>query len=170
VANPSTLTGSIGVISQFIYIEGLLEKLGLEMETIKAGEHKDMGIRPLTDEERRIMQDITDDLYQQFVVAVADGRSLPVADVEVLATGQLYTGVQALDLGLVDELGGLDRAIELAASLAGVTDPEVEEYGTSASFLERLLGGLSPPSPLSLSEDELLFLRVLEGWQEMPRY
>lgn len=170
VANPSTLTGSIGVISQFIYIEGLLEKLGLEMETIKAGEHKDMGIRPLTDEERRIMQDITDDLYQQFVVTVADGRSLPVADVEVLATGQLYTGVQALDLGLVDELGGLDRAIELAASLAGVTDPEVEEYGTSASFLERLLGGLSPPSPLSLSEDELLFLRVLEGWQEMPRY
>lgn len=170
VANPSTLTGSIGVISQFIYIEGLLEKLGLEMETIKAGEHKDMGIRPLTDEERRIMQDITDDLYQQFVVVVADGRSLPVADVEALATGQLYTGVQALDLGLVDELGGLDRAIELAASLAGVTDPEVEEYGPSASFLERLLGGLSPPSPLSLSEDELLFLRMLEGWQEMPRY
>ncbi len=170
VANPSTLTGSIGVISQFIYIEGLLEKLGLEMETIKAGEHKDMGIRPLTDEERRIMQDITDDLYQQFVVAVADGRSLPVADVEVLATGQLYTGVQALDLGLIDELGGLDRAIELAASLAGVTAPEVEEYGPSASFLERLLGGLSPPSPLSLSEDELLFLRMLEGWQEMPRY
>jgi protease-4 len=170
VANPSTLTGSIGVISQFIYIEGLLEKLGLEMETIKAGEHKDMGIRPLTDEERQIMQDITDDLYQQFVVTVADGRSLPVADVEALATGQLYTGVQALDLGLVDELGGLDKAIELAASLADVTDPVVEEYGPSASFLERLLVGLSPPSPLSLSEDELLFLRMLEGWQEMPRY
>jgi len=170
VANPSTLTGSIGVISQFIYIEGLLEKLGLEIETIKAGEHKDMGIRPLTDEERQIMQDITDDLYQQFVVTVADGRSLPVADVEALATGQLYTGVQALDLGLVDELGGLDKAIELAASLASVTDPVVEEYGPSASFLGRLLGVLSPPSPLSLSEDELLFLRMLEGWQEMPRY
>lgn len=170
VANPGTLTGSIGVISQFIYIEGLLEKLGLEMETIKAGEHKDMGIRPLTDEERQIMQDITQDLYQQFVVAVADGRRLSVATVGALATGQPYTGAQALDLGLVDELGGLDRAVELAASLAGVAAPEVEEYGPSASFLQRLLGGLSPSLPLPFSQDELLFLRMLEGWQGMPRY
>ena len=170
VANPGTLTGSIGVISQFIYIEGLLEKLGLEMETIKAGEHKDMGIRPLTDEERQIMQDITDDLYEQFLVAVAEGRSLPVADVETLATGQLYTGEQALALGLIDELGGVDRAIELATSLAGITAPEVEEYSTSASLFERLLGGLPRPSSLLFPEDELLFLRMLEGWQGMPRY
>ncbi len=170
VANPGTLTGSIGVISQFIYIEGLLEKLGLEMETIKAGEHKDMGIRPLTDEERQIMQDITDDIYQQFVVAVAEGRGLAVAEVEALATGQLFTGSQALELGLVDELGGLDRAIELAASQAGITAPEVEEYGPSASFLESLLGGSSRLSSLPFSTDELLFLRMLEGWQGMPRY
>ena len=170
VANPGTLTGSIGVISQFIYIEGLLEKLGLEMETIKAGEHKDMGIRPLTDEERQIMQDITQDLYQQFVVAAADGRRLPVATVEALATGQPYTGAQALDLGLVDELGGLDRAVELAASLAGVVAPEVEEYGPSASFLQSLLGGLFSSLPLPFSQDELLFLKMLEGWQGMPRY
>jgi len=170
VANPGTLTGSIGVISQFIYIEGLLEKLGLEMETIKAGEHKDMGIRPLTDEERQIMQDITQDLYQQFVVAAADGRRLPVATVGALATGQPYTGAQALDLGLVDELGGLDRAVELAASLAGVTAPEVEEYGPSASFLQSLLGGLFSSLPLPFSQDELLFLKMLEGWQGMPRY
>lgn len=170
VANPGTLTGSIGVISHFIYIEGLLEKLGLEMETIKAGEHKDMGIRPLTDRERQIIQDITYDLYEQFVVAVAHGRSLPVADVKTLATGQPYTGAQALELRLVDELGGLDRAIELAAGLAGVTAPEVEEYGPSASFLERLLGGLPRPSLLPFSTDELLFLRMLEGWQGMPRY
>jgi len=170
VANPGTLTGSIGVISHFIYIEGLLEKLGLEMETIKAGEHKDMGIRPLTDRERQIIQDITYDLYEQFVVAVAHGRSLPVADVKTLATGQPYTGAQALELRLVDELGGLDRAIELAAGLAGVTAPEVEEYGPSASFLERLLGGLPLPSLLPFSTDELLFLRMLEGWQGMPRY
>lgn len=170
VANPGTLTGSIGVISHFIYIEGLLEKLGLEMETIKAGKHKDMGIRPLTDRERQIIQDITYDLYEQFVVAVAHGRSLPVADVKTLATGQPYTGAQALELRLVDELGGLDRAIELAAGLAGVTAPEVEEYGPSASFLERLLGGLPRPSLLPFSTDELLFLRMLEGWQGMPRY
>jgi len=170
VANPSTLTGSIGVISQFIYIEGLLEKLGLELETIKAGKHKDMGIRPLSEEERQIMQNITDDLYEQFVTAVAEARGLRVADVRRLATGQLYTGGQALNLGLVDELGGLDTAIELASSLAGISTPEIEVYSPPTSFFEKLLGGLLPPSSLLFSGDELLFLRMLEGWQGMPRY
>jgi len=170
VANPSTLTGSIGVVSHFIYIEGLLEKLGLELETIKTGRHKDMGIRPLTKEQQQIMQDITDDLYQHFVIAVAEGRGLPEAEVRQLATGQLYTGGQALHLGLVDDLGGLDKAIELAASLAGIRVPEIEEYVPPTSFFEKLLGGLSTPLSLPLSEDELLFLRMLEGWQGMPRY
>ena len=170
VANPSTLTGSIGVISQFIYIEGLLDKLGLELETIKAGKHKDMGIRSLTEEQRQIMQNITDDLYRQFVAAVAESRGLAVERVTELATGQLYTGTQALELGLVDQLGGLDTAIDIAANLAGVTLPEVEEYSPPSSFLERLLGGLSTPLELPFSGDELLFLRILEGWHGMPRY
>ena len=170
VANPSTLTGSIGVITQFIYIQGLLDKLGLELETIKAGRHKDMGIWPLTEEQRQIMQDITDDLYNQFVAAVAEGRGLSVAQVTELATGQLYTGTQALELGLVDALGGLDTAIDIAASLAGITLPEVEEYSAPTSFFEKLLGGLSPPLELPFSGDELLFLRILEGWHGMPRY
>ena len=170
VANPSTLTGSIGVITDFIYIEGLLEKLGLELEIVKTGRHKDMGIWPLTDEQRKIMQDITDDLYEQFVAAVAQGRGLPAAEVRKLATGQLYTGNQALSLGLVNELGGLDTAVDVAASLAGIRLPEIEEYSPPTSFMEKLLGGLSPPSLLPLSGDELLFLRMLEGWQGMPRY
>jgi protease-4 len=169
VANPATLTGSIGVISEFIYIEGLLEKLGLEMEIIKAGEHKDMGIRPLTDEERQIMQAITDDLYEQFVDAVAEGRNLPPETVRNLATGQLYTGSQALKLGLVDELGGQDRAIELAAELAGVTAPVVEEYRPSGPWWSGLLQQLQVPL-LPLGEDELTFLRMLEGWQAVPKY
>jgi protease-4 len=170
VANPSTLTGSIGVISQFIYIEGLLEKLGLELETIKTGRHKDMGVWPLTEEQRQIMQGITDDLYNQFVSAVAEGRGLPMERVTELATGQLYTGTQALDLGLVDELGDLDTAIEVAASLAGITAPEVEDYSPPVSFFERLLGGLSAPLELPFTGDQLLFLRILEGWHVMPRY
>ena len=170
VANPSTLTGSIGVITDFIYVEGLLEKLGLELEIVKTGRHKDMGIWPLTDEQRKIMQDITDDLYEQFVAAVAQGRGLTAAQVRELATGQLYTGNQALSLGLVDELGDLDKAVEVAASLAGIRVPEVEEYSPPASFIEKILGGLSPPSLLPFSSDELLFLRILEGWQGMPRY
>jgi protease-4 len=170
VANPSTLTGSIGVISQFIYIEGLLDKLGLELETIKSGEHKDMGIWPLTQEQRQIIQDISDDLYRQFVSAVAEGRGLPVEQVTELATGQLYTGTQARSLGLIDDLGGLDTAVDIAAGLAGITMPEVEEYSAQASLLERLLGGLSAPLALPFSGDELLFLKILEGWHGMPRY
>jgi protease-4 len=167
VANPATLTGSIGVISELIYIEGLLEKLGLEMEIIKAGEHKDMGIRPLTDEERQIMQAITDDLYGQFVDAVAEGRHLPTEAVKKLATGQVYTGSQALKLGLVDELGGQDRAVELAAELAGVPAPTVEEYGGAGVWW----GGLLQQMSLwPLGKDELTFLRMLEGWQAVPRY
>ena len=116
------------------------------------------------------MQDITDDLYEQFVAAVAEGRGLPVAEVRELATGQLYTGSQALNLGLIDELGGLDTAIELAASLSGISVPEIEEYSPPISFFEKLLGGLSLPSLLPFSGDELLFLRMLEGWQGVPRY
>ena len=170
VANPSTLTGSIGVITYFIYVEGLLDKLGLELETIKTGKHKDMGIWPLTEEQRQLMQDITDDLHQQFVAAVAEGRGLPVADVRQLATGQLYTGTQALNFGLVDELGGLETAIELATGLAGISTPQIEEYSPSASFAERLLGGLSLPPLTALSGDELLLLRMLEGWHGLPRY
>jgi len=148
----------------------LLDKLGLELETIKAGKHKDMGIWPLTDEQRQIMQDITDDLYSQFMTAVADGRDIPVERVAELATGQLYTGTQALDFGLVDQLGGLDTAIDIAANLADITVPEVEEYSAQASFLEKILGGLSTPLELPFSGDELLFLRIIEGWYGMPRY
>ena len=129
-----------------------------------------MGISPLTGEQRQIMQDISDDLYEQFVAAVAEGRGLPLTEVIKLATGQLYTGGQALDVGLVDSLGGLDTAIDLAASLAGISIPEIEEYGPPTSFFEKLLGGLSPLSLVPLSEDELLFLRMIEGWQGIPRY
>jgi protease-4 len=167
VASPATLTGSIGVISEFIYIQGLLDKLGLQMEIIKAGEHKDMGLRPMTDEERQIMQTITDDLYGQFVVAVAKGRNLTQETVRKLATGQIYTGDQALQLGLVDELGDREEAIELAAKLAGVTTPIVEEYGTPGLWWGGLLQQLKL---LPLGEDELTLMKVLEGWQAVPRY
>ena len=71
---------------------------------------------------------------------------------------------------VIDELGGLDRAVDIAASLAGVTLPEVEEYSTPSSFIERLLGGISAPFELPFSGDELLFLRILDGWYGIPRY
>ncbi|MFC2069223.1 S49 family peptidase [Chloroflexota bacterium] len=113
---------------------------------------------------------MSDDLYNQFVSTVTEGRDLLVDYVTVLATGQLYTENQALDLELIDELGDLDTAVDIAASLVGIMLPKVEEYSQPASFLEQLFGILSAPLELPFSDDELLFLGILEGWYGVPRY
>ena len=142
VALPGTSTGSIGVISTIPNVKGLYDKLGIEMQTFTGGKHKDMysGFRELTPEEEEIMQQMVDDYYEQFVGMVAESRGLSKEEVRNLATGQLYTGDQARELGLVDELGGLDTAIDLAAELAGVTAPQIEYYRPPKSLLESLLG------------------------------
>ena len=143
VALPGTLTGSIGVISELPNLKGLFQKIGIDMEVFKGGKYKDMyaGLRELTPEEKAIMQEMTDQLYDQFVKVVAEGRGLNEEKVRELATGQLYTGVQAKELGLVDELGGLDKAIDVAASLAGIEKPKVEYYKPEVpSLLSTLLG------------------------------
>ncbi|HEX75276.1 MAG TPA: signal peptide peptidase SppA [Dehalococcoidia bacterium] len=143
VALPGTLTGSIGVIAQVANVKGLFEKLGIEMEVFTGGKHKDMysGLRELTSEEQELMQKMTDQFYDQFVRVVAEGRGLSEGKVRDLATGQLYTGEQAKELGLIDELGGLETAIDLAANLAGIEEPAVEYYKPEVpSLLSSLLG------------------------------
>lgn len=142
VALPGTSTGSIGVISTIPNVKGLYDKLGIEMQIFTGGKYKDMysGLRELTPEEEEIMQQMVDDYYEQFVGMVAESRGLSKEEVRNLATGQLYTGDQARELGLVDELGGLDTAIDLAAELSGVTAPQIEYYRPQKSLLESLLG------------------------------
>jgi len=122
VANPGTLTGSIGVIMQLAEIEGLLRKVGVRYEVIKAGRFKDSGsfARPMTPEERAVLQAILDDMHDQFVTAIADGRRLAKERVRALADGRVYSGRMAKELGLVDALGGLDEAIRLAGELGGI--------------------------------------------------
>jgi protease-4 len=122
VANPGTLTGSIGVLMQLAEIEGLLRKVGVHFEVVKAGRHKDVGnfARAMTPEERAILQALLDDMYDQFVTAVATGRRLDRATVLELADGRIYSGRRALDLGLVDSLGGLEDAVRVAGRLAGI--------------------------------------------------
>lgn len=121
-ANPGTITGSIGVIMEFTNIQELLGKIGLENQVIKSGEHKDIGspIRPMTESDRQILQSLIDDTQQQFVAAVAEGRKMSVADVVPLADGRVFTGRQALAVGLVDELGNLQDAISAAARMSGI--------------------------------------------------
>ncbi|HFB07077.1 MAG TPA: signal peptide peptidase SppA, partial [Chloroflexi bacterium] len=104
VALPTTMTGSIGVISQIINVQELFEKLGIQMETFKGGKYKDMysGYREMTSEEKEIMQGMIDEYYELFVDVVVEGRGLSKDEVRELATGQIYTGTEAKELGLVD--------------------------------------------------------------------
>lgn len=122
VANPGSITGSIGVIMQIPNISGLLKKVGIKAVVIKSGEHKDLAsaFRELTSGERRILQGVLDDVHDQFIDAVAKGRRMDRKKVEPFADGRIFSGRQALALGFVDELGDLQDAIERAAKLGGI--------------------------------------------------
>ena len=128
VANPGTLTGSIGVIFEFPTFPDLLEKLGVRYQVYKSGSMKDIGSfsREPTEAEDDVLDAIIDDVYAQFVDAVVEGRGLPREQVLAAADGRVFTGRQALDAGLVDRLGGLHEAVLLAADMAGISgDPEI---------------------------------------------
>lgn len=131
-ANPATLTGSIGVYIPYSNWQELYQKIGIHQEKIKSGPHKDMlsPERSLTPAEREIVQSMVDDLYEQFVQVVAQGRKLDPEKVRQLADGRIYTGNQAKALGLVDELGNMYDALEGTKQLAGLSGKvEIKEYG-----------------------------------------
>jgi len=144
VANPGTITGSIGVVIHFANLEQLLGKLGIQGESIKSGSYKDMGspFRSLSEEEKDLLQGLVRDVHEQFVEAVAEARRLPKERVSELADGRVFSGRQAKGLGLVDELGGFQEAVKTAAQLAGISgEPKlVEERKEKISLLEILLG------------------------------
>jgi protease IV len=150
VANPGTLTGSIGVIMEMANVEGLLQKIGVEGVVVKSGKYKDVGspLRKMSDEERGLLQTVMDDVHKQFIEAVAEGRSLEVPEVQALADGRIFTGRQAKDAKLVDELGNLDDAIQLAADVVGIEgEPKVIEQRRRFSIRELLDSKLSSVLP-----------------------
>ncbi|MEI7527878.1 MAG: signal peptide peptidase SppA [Elusimicrobiota bacterium] len=122
IAQPGTITGSIGVIFSVSNFEGLMKKVGMKNEAIKSGKFKDIGspTRDMTPEERKILQGMIDDSYEQFVAAVADGRQMPLEEVKKLADGRIYTGRQALGNHLVDRLGDLRDALDAAGELGKI--------------------------------------------------
>ena len=122
LANAGTLTGSIGVIMQLTNVEELMKKVGVKGINVKSGANKDLGspFQPLSPEGRQILQSLVDDVHSQFVVAVALSRGMDEAVVRKLADGRIYSGAQAKDLGLVDQIGTLEDAIEMAAKRAGI--------------------------------------------------
>ena len=123
VANPGTLTGSIGVVGEFLQLQDALGKLGISVKTVKTGRLKDAGssTRKMTDDDQRYFQSLMDDVHQQFMRVVETERKLPHERVVGLADGRVFTGTQALALGLVDTLGTYEDAVRCAADLAGIS-------------------------------------------------
>lgn len=148
-AQPNTLTGSIGVIGVFFNYEELAADHGVNFDTVKTTEHADfMGMfRAKTDREMSLVQRQVDFVYEAFLEKVSEGRGLELDAVKELAGGRIWSGVDALELGLVDELGGLGAAIAYAGSEAGLgDDPAIKELPAPTNFLEELLSGVSQQS------------------------
>jgi len=161
-ANPGTLTGSIGVVMQLANVEGLLKKVGVEYVVIKAGAYKDVGnfARAMTPEERRILQAMLDDVYDQFISAVAEGRGLDPKQVRGFAEGRIYSGRQARGLKMIDDLGGLEDAIEAAAKIAGLPPKPKVIYPRRRFSLRDLLRNEGAWGPVSRVLPSLQTLRT----------
>jgi protease-4 len=127
IANPGTITGSIGVIMEWPVLEKLLQKVGIEFEVVKSKEHKDIGSthRRLTDRERRLMQEVVTDVYDQFVLVTSEHRNIPLDSVLKFADGRVFTGRQAKKLGFIDTLGSFEAAVDIAGDLAGIERPHL---------------------------------------------
>ncbi len=128
VANPGTITGSISAVMYYANVEELLKKVGVRSSVIKSGKFKDIGspVREMTAEERSLIQGIVDDIYDQFIRTVSENRKIPLSKIVQLADGRVFTGRQAKELGLIDDLGGLQDAVLLAGRLSGMKEkPEI---------------------------------------------
>lgn len=144
VANPGTLTGSIGVLMEFANVEELFKKIGLSAVVLKSGDYKDTGspLRQMTPKERALLQGFIDNVHQQFVAAVAEGREMSEESVRAIADGRILSGEQAQKLGLLDSLGNMEDAIVIAAELGGIEGEPSVVYAEKKKFsiLELLLG------------------------------
>jgi protease-4 len=155
VANPDTLTGSIGVITELVNADELIKKIGVQVIVIKTGPNKDIGspFRPMTDDEKRLWQAVIDQAFDGFVQVVAQGRSLPEDKVRQIGDGRVYSGRQAKELGLVDQLGYLDDAVNKAGELGSIKGkPRVVEYVHAPSLLDVLVGSTSRAPVISLEQ------------------
>jgi protease-4 len=144
LANPGTLTGSISAVMAFNNIEELTKKVGVKPYIIKSGKFKDVGspLRAMTPDEQKLLQDVVNDVHEQFVQAIATGRDLPLAEVHKIADGRIMTGQQALKLKLIDEVGGLEKTIDLLAKKLNVVGrPKVIEQKEKVPFFDWLLQG-----------------------------
>ncbi|MCA1716987.1 MAG: signal peptide peptidase SppA [Actinobacteria bacterium] len=171
-ANENTLTGSLGVIFSYLNFTEAADEYGIEQEVVKSGPFKDIGslTREPTEEELEILQTYVNEGYDQFVQVIVEGRDLPEEEVRELADGRVYSGQQAETLGLVDELGDLERAAEASRELAGVEEATVVRYQRqSPGLLELLQARLAPPEPEALQVLETAGLNLTPELQYLYR-
>ncbi len=144
ISHPTTITGSIGVIMPLINIANLVEKYGIEDNSIKSGDMKSIGspLKKMSDDERKVLYDIVDEMYTRFLNIIAVGRSMKIEDVRKLADGRIYTGKQALDNGLVDQLGYIDDAIALAKDITGLNEAKIIKYKRMFNLAEIFEGSM----------------------------
>jgi protease IV len=147
VANPGTITGSISAVMHFADIQELMRKVGVSSSVIKSGKFKDIGspVRDMTAEERQLIQGIVDDIYDQFVRTVSENRKIPLEGIMKIADGRIFSGRQAHNLKLVDELGGLQDAVLLAGRLSGIKGKPEIIYATKkkTSILKYLIENMT---------------------------
>jgi len=165
VANPGTLTGSIGVIFEFPVVQELFRKIGVKFEVVKRGELKEVGTwnRSMTREERDLLQSVIDDTYDQFVEAVKEGRGLERDKILELADGRIFTGRQAKELGLVDELGDFEDAVKIAGKMGDIegVPRTIRERPKKVSFFDILTSSFKALSDLRSSENLLPKLQYI---------
>ncbi|MBF8276527.1 MAG: sppA [Candidatus Brocadiaceae bacterium] len=145
VAHPTTVTGSIGVIMLHLSVEGLMQKIGVADTSIKTGEHKDMGspFKTMTEEEQKIFHGVLDDMYQKFLAVIVKNRpGLSMEKLRPLADGRIYTARQALEFGLIDQIGYLDDAVSLAKEAAGLTAARVIIYHRPGAYKNNIYSQL----------------------------
>ena len=160
LASPTTITGSIGVFGMYPSIkEGMNKKLGVNVDVVKTNKHSDFGtiFRPLTAEERAVAQLGVEEIYQTFIGHVAQGRGIAVEQVDEIGQGRVWSGVNAMDIKLIDEFGGLERAIEIAAEKANLENYRITELPKQKDPFEALVKDLTGSAKASLLEDELGF-------------
>lgn len=141
IAQPNTLTGSIGIFGMFPNVEGLTKKVGLTFDNVKTNAHADFGdmTRPMRDDEKAILQNYIERGYDLFLTRCSDGRGIAKNSLDSIAQGRVWTGNQAVKIGLVDELGGIDKAIEEAAKLANLEDYSLNSFPRKRDFFESFL-------------------------------
>ncbi len=169
VANPGTITGSIGVLMEFPNMEELFKKIGLSAVVLKSGDYKDTGspLRKMTPKERELLQGFIDNVHQQFVTAVAEGRKMSEESVRAIADGRILSGEQAQKLGLLDSLGNMEDAIVIAAELGGIKGEPSVVYAEKKKFsiLELILG-----SKLAGALDRVTGAALYSGYLYVPGY